>query len=74
MHVIEDDIHKIEKGVIQLNVSPFRIPIAIGVFGIASGQVLTGVVGPLVKVPVLITLVNVAGWLKRNYYHSAKQP
>ena len=46
------------------------IAVAIGVFGVTSGQALAGVVGPLIEVPVMVALVYVALWARRRFYPS----
>jgi len=44
------------------------IAVAIGTFGVTSGQALAGVVGPLIEVPVLVALVYVALWARQRYF------
>jgi ACR3 family arsenite transporter len=47
------------------------IAVAIGTFGVTSGQALAGVVGPLIEVPVLVALVCVSLWTRKRLFAGA---
>jgi arsenite transporter len=49
------------------------IAVAIGVFGVTSGQALAGVVGPLIEVPVMLAFVYIALWARRHYYPAEQE-
>ena len=49
------------------------IAVAIGTFGVTSGQALAGVVGPLIEVPALVGLVYVSLWARRRFYHHEEE-
>lgn len=47
------------------------IAVSIGVWGVTSGQALTGVIGPLIEVPALVALVYLSLWLRRRVSYSS---